>query len=143
VQCVTSGTKLNHKVQTLHQNKGGVYFFYVKSNVLPGLTDYLMYIGRALKTDNLRKRCKEYFQKYSRHDEERPKIMNLIEQWGKYLYIRYIELDNNTSIIEFESLLINSILPPFNDVIPDKIIRDARSSVSITIAKGTDENPRY
>ena len=91
------GTDLNPMIHDL-PHTGGVYFFYVKSGVLPYLTDYLMYIGRALKTDdqNLKKRCKEYFQKYSRNDEERPKIMRLMEQWGKYIHLQYIELEDNT-----------------------------------------------
>jgi excinuclease UvrABC nuclease subunit len=124
------GTDLNPMVQSLPKDKGGVYLFYVKSGVLPCLADYLMYIGRALKTDNqnLRKRCKEYFQKYSRDAEQRPKIKHLMEQWGNYLYLRYVELEDNHLIIEYESHLINSLLPPFNDMIPDQIIRAAQKA---------------
>ena len=81
-----------------------------------------MYVGRAhiSTTQNLRKRCSQYPV-----EKKRPKIKRMIEQWGKYLYIRYLPLDNNATIDIVESELINKILPPFNDEIPDQKISAA------------------
>jgi hypothetical protein len=121
-----SGTSFCEDIQTLPQN-GGIYFFVIKSITLPQLANYLVYIGRAQKTENqnLRIRCKKYWQNYSR-DDERPKIARMIKQYGQYLYLRYIDLGkDNDLIIDLEAKLINNLLPPFNDEIPSKKIREA------------------
>jgi excinuclease UvrABC nuclease subunit len=118
-----SGQNMSNAMNTLPSNQGGLYFFYIKSNIIPG-DGHLVYIGRALYTDgqNLKKRCRCYFQKYQ---NERAKIRRMIRTWGTYLYIKYIPLTDNELIDKLEKELINKILPPFNDEIPDKTIRDA------------------
>jgi hypothetical protein len=120
------GTTLNDEMSSLPSDKGGIYIFYAKCNVLPGISNYLMYIGRAKITENhsLKVRCRKYFYEYT-DDNGRPKIRRLVNQWGRYLFIKYIELDDNNLIDKLEAGLINSILPPFNDTIPEKKIRDA------------------
>lgn len=121
-----TGSILNADNEALPTN-GGLYFFYIKPTTFPEMTSHLVYIGRAQKTvnQNLRKRCKSYFQKYCKEDE-RPKIARMIKQYGKYLYLRYIDLgDDNDLIVELEAKLINNLLPPFNDEIPSKVVRDA------------------
>lgn len=120
------GTAFSEEVGKIPTN-GGVYFFIVKAKTLPELANYLVYIGRAKKTDghNLRIRCKRYFQNY-KNEKERPKIARMIKQYGKFLYLRYVDLgDNNERIDLIESKLINNLTPPFNDQIPKKKIRDA------------------
>ncbi len=124
-----SGTDLNEQIESLPLN-GGIYFFIVKSTTLPDIASYLLYIGRAqkTKTHNLKIRCKRYFTKYN-NEKERPKIARMIDYYGKYLYLRYVDLgDNNEMIVALEEKLINNILPPFNDLIPDKTIRDAKKA---------------
>lgn len=120
------GTSLNEGMDNLPNNKGGIYIFCAKCGILPGTSNYLMYIGRAkvTGTHSLKVRCRKYFSEYQNEDG-RPKIRRLVKQWGKYLYLKYIELDNNELIERLEASLINSILPPFNDVIPEKRTRDA------------------
>ena len=49
----------------------------------------------------------------------------MIDGWRKYLFIRYLPLTDNTCIDKIEAELINKILPPFNDQIPDQVIRNA------------------
>jgi excinuclease UvrABC nuclease subunit len=90
-----------------------------------------MYIGKADITErnSLRVRCKKYFGEY-KSKEGRPKIQRLVKYWGKYLHLKYIELDDNNLIKRLEINLINSILPPFNDYIPDKKTRDAKKAFS-------------
>lgn len=120
------GAELNDGMSNLPNDKGGIYVFYTKCNVLPGISNYLMYIGRARVTDdhNLRVRCRKYFGEYSR-ENGRPKIQRMIGQWGKHLYLKYIALDDNDLITRLEASLIKSIVPPFNDDIPDKKIKAA------------------
>jgi len=103
---------------------GGIYVFVLKPEIIPRAHVYIMYIGRAKHTtnQNLRKRCKEYF------NDIRPKILMMREHWGKHLYIRYLPLDDNNIIDQMEKSLINAILPPCNDIIPDKTIMMAKKA---------------
>jgi hypothetical protein len=119
----------NPSLDTIPNDKGGVYIFITKPDILPAdIHLYLMYVGRALCTgkQNLRKRCKEYSTK-----QKRPKISRMIQQWGKYLYIRYLPLDDNSLISNMEAEIINKILPPFNDRIPDQEIQEAVEAFKI------------
>lgn len=118
----------NPQLSTIPNDKGGIYLFLAKPNILPESHLYLMYVGRAhiSATQNLRKRCMQYST-----ENKRPKIKRMIEQWGNYLYIRYLPLDDNSKIDDVEAELINKILPPFNDVIPDQKISAAVKAFTI------------
>jgi excinuclease UvrABC nuclease subunit len=85
-----------------------------------------LYIGRAQLTDgqNLRKRVKEYFQKYSRSNE-RPKISKMFRYWAKELFLAYYPLPDNNTVVNVEKDIINSLILPMNDLIPDKQIKEA------------------
>jgi hypothetical protein len=118
------GTDFNENIDFVPNDAGGLYLFTIHCPVLPGITEFPVYIGRAKITENqnLRKRCKEYLTKFAREDE-RPQITRMIRYWGKELYLSYIELDDNDQIEDFEKKLINSLLLPFNEEIPDQEIR--------------------
>ncbi|MEX1029107.1 MAG: hypothetical protein WDZ91_03560 [Paenibacillaceae bacterium] len=124
-----SNDDLHPDMGNIPNDKGGIYFFYIRSIIVPN-TYFLVYIGRAWYTEyqNLRKRVRSYFQKYP---NERPKINRMIRYWGPYLYIRYIEMTDNDIINDLEERLINSNIPPFNDKIPDKRIKDAVSAFNL------------
>lgn len=123
----SDGTK-NPQLESIPNDKGGIYLFLAKSNILPESHLYLMYIGRAhiSANQNLRKRCSQYPT-----EKKRPKIKRMIEQWGKYLYVKYLPLDDNMVIDVVEGELINKILPPFNDDIPDKKISAAVKAFTV------------
>ena len=114
--------KRNSQLSAIPNDQGGVYLIIAKSNILPDSHLYLMYIGRAhiSSSQNLRKRCAQYPA-----EKKRPLIKRLIEQWGRYLYIRYLPLCDNTTIDAIETELISKILPPFNDRNPNKKISAA------------------
>ncbi len=120
------GTGFSTAIDNLPNDKGGLYMFSINSPVIKGRTEFPAYIGRALLTEsqNIRKRCKEYFTKYAREDE-RPKITTMFKYWSNDLYLSYMLLDENATIIDYEKKLINSLLLPFNDAIPDSEIRPA------------------
>jgi len=120
------GNVFDNAINDLPNDKGGIYIFFIKFNGVPNLVSYLVYIGRSLITNstNLRKRCRSYFNT-SKREGERPRIQKMFNFWGKYLYLKYLELDDNELIAKLEASLINTILPPFNDSIPDKNIRTA------------------
>lgn len=116
-----AGTTLHSDMNNIPNDKGGIYIFIAKPAIVPDTHLYIFYIGRAKITarQNLKKRCSEYPK------DERNKIISMINSYGKYLYIRYLPLNDNDLIDRLEQELINKILPPFNDRIPDKIINSA------------------
>lgn len=120
------GTDFSDEVKNMPNDSGGIYMFIIKSKVLKGISEYLAYIGRAQYTDNhnLRVRCKRYLTQYI-NEKERPKITTLMSYFKDHLFLRYVKVPNNELIVLLEAELINSLLPPFNDEIPDKIIRQA------------------
>lgn len=114
------------EISDVPNDLGGLYLFSIKCDVISGITDYPVYIGRAqlTKGQNLRKRCREYFRKYAREDE-RPLITKMINYWGHNLYLSFMTFDENDDIIDYEKKLINSLLLPFNNQIPDTEISAA------------------
>ena len=114
------GTAFSDEINTLPNDRGGLYLFFVKCPIITGITEYPLYIGRAQYTanQNLRKRIREYFLQHAKEDE-RPRIKKMIRYWGAQLYVSFKEIDDNSNTIEFEKRLINSLLLPFNTQIPD------------------------
>jgi len=121
-----SATDFSIEIDLVPNDKGGLYLFFVKCPILTGITEYPLYIGRAQLTEgqNLKKRVKEYFQKYSKSNE-RPKIFKMFRYWSSDLFLAFYPLDNNDKIIDIEREIINSLILPMNDLIPDKQIKEA------------------
>lgn len=113
-------------IMDVPNNKGGLYMFYVKCQIISGITEYPLYVGRAQITENqnLRKRVKEYFQKYSKSNE-RPKLTRMFNYWKNDLYLAYYPLDDNEDVISIENQFINSLLLPMNTEIPDTEVKQA------------------
>lgn len=128
VKLLDSNGCKNSQMDTIPNNTGGIYLFIAKTHILPESHMYLMYVGRAHCTtkQNLRKRCCGYPT-----EKKRPKIQRMVEQWGQYLYVKYLPVQDNHTIDTIEAELINKILPPFNDEIPDQNIRDAVKAFSV------------
>lgn len=120
------GNALNPEVENIPNNSGGLYMFFVKCEIITGITEYPLYIGRAQYTvhQDFRKRVKEYFQKYARNNE-RPKITRMFKYWASELHLAYLQLDENDAINELEKQIINSLLLPMNTKIPDTEISQA------------------
>lgn len=120
-----NATGFHKSISKVPNDKGGLYLFYVKCKTITGITEYPFYIGRAqlTKGQNLRKRVREYYTKFYRQDE-RPKITKMFNYWSKELYLAFIEIEENDEIIDLEKKIINSLLLPLNDKIPDKKLSD-------------------
>jgi hypothetical protein len=111
----------NEQIDTIPSDKGGIYVFYIKGSILSDIHNYIVYIGRAqhTKNQNLKKRCKEYWQKFFNKTEPRIKIDKMMNLYGEQLYIKFLPLDLDNEIIkELEKELVKAIRPPFNDDIP-------------------------
>jgi hypothetical protein len=113
-------TDVSDGIKNLPENSGGIYLFFIKGLIFPYFETYLAYIGRAQFThsQNLKKRCNSYYYEFFKEDS-RPKIARMIGKWGKYLYLRYYASTDNAFIKKIEAKIINGILPPFNDEIPE------------------------
>ena len=124
--------ELNSEVSKVNNHKGGIYIFYVSPEIIKERQRILMYVGRAriTRTQNLRKRIKEYYG-YLPPNYSRPKVNTMMREWSKFLYCSYIELDDNAQIDLIEKELIRKLIPPFNDQIPDQEIAYAAKSAFI------------
>ncbi|WP_152632542.1 GIY-YIG nuclease family protein [Aliarcobacter butzleri] len=123
---------IHNDIKELPNDKGGIYFFTLKNNILPNLSTQIMYIGRAKNTahQNLRKRCREYFTKYYHDYHDRPHIHVMLKNWKDHLYLNFIELTDNDEIDMLEKKLINSMVPPFNHDIPNTEIKQINTAAS-------------
>lgn len=112
------GTGINEAIDTVPDNKGGVYVFMLKPEILPNMHIYLMYIGRARKKNgfSLQKRCRSYLK------DDRVKIAYMREMWGEELYFYYLPLDDDDVIERVERELVRVIIPPCNSQIPDQYV---------------------
>lgn len=116
----SSGTKLSPNISQVPTNKGGIYIFIIKTDVIENITNYPIYVGRARYTryHNLRTRVRKYSTEYIRNDY-RPKVVRFIDTYKNYLFLQYLEMTDNKLIEKLEARLIDAILPPFNDSIPN------------------------
>lgn len=110
-------------IRNITKEHGGIYIFFIQGDTLPFCEKYLAYIGRAQSTENqsVGKRLCEYLRE-SQKESSRPLIPRLFRYWKDKLYVKYYPSDDNNFIINGESALIKSILPPFNDDMPESII---------------------
>ena len=120
------GDDFNYKIAEVPNKKGGLYLFFINCKTITGITEFPLYVGRAQLTEgqNLRKRVREYYNKFAK-EGERPKITRMFKYWSNEIYLAYYELDDNLEIVDLEKKLINSLLLPMNDEIPDTEIRQA------------------
>lgn len=108
---------ISDEIKSIPRDTGGIYMFFIKGICLPFIENYIIYIGRCQFTQaqNIRKRAKEYFS------DDRTMIKSMFENWKNHLYYRYYPDTDNQRIHDNEIQLIRAILPPLNEVIPDKL----------------------
>lgn len=127
-----AGDDFGNDIGVLPNDEGGLYLFSVRCPVITGMTDYPVYIGRALRTkhQSLRARCRSYFTTYARNDE-RPLIHRMFKYWGQDLYLSFLPIADNAVTIDFEKKLINALLLPCNEQIPDIEVRQAVNAFNL------------
>ena len=110
-----AGNDLNGEIKNIPNDKGGVYVFLLKPDLISNIHLYIMYIGRARRKNeySLRKRCREYLK------DNRPEVAYMRETWGEYLYL---PIDDDSVIEEVERELLRVIIPPCNSQIPDRYV---------------------
>ena len=118
----SSYNDVSDAIKKIPNNQGGIYMFYIKGICLPFIENYIVYIGRCQYSvnQNIRKRAKEYYTK-DYQKGEREMIQKMFKRWKENIYYRFFLDTDNDRIIRNESKLIRAILPPYNELIPDKI----------------------
>jgi len=128
--------ELHDDANLIPKTRGGIYIFLVKHPCFGKHVKYMMYIGKAEKSQsqNIHKRIHDYYayckdENYAMEWEDknlRMRVLGLFRNYLKNIYIEYYPLAcSNERIADIESKLICSILPPINKQIPCPEIRKA------------------
>jgi len=118
-------SELSEQVSGLPEDIGGIYLYVIENSVIPIAGSYIMYVGRARKTnsENLKKRAKSHFYQYRRH-EENERLERVFDKWNQHLYFLYLPVNESDDIIDLiEDELILALTPPCNKDYPSPKIR--------------------
>lgn len=88
------------EIKKIPNEFGGIYIYCIEPHIIPNAGSYIMYIGKAKKTDyeNLRRRISSYNSCLT-DDETRPRLHRLFEKWGDYVYVHYLPIACNEDVI--------------------------------------------
>jgi hypothetical protein len=123
VKFLNDAGELHDDMSSIPNDVGGIYIFRIKSDILPNIINYTMYIGRAQYNNgnySLRARCRRY------KNDPRMSIRKMIKYWGPYLYVSYTTLSDNELIVDLEKFLIASVLPVYNPAIDEVEVKEAK-----------------
>lgn len=105
---------------------GGIYVYCIEPHIIPSCGCYVMYIGKATKTqsENLKVRVQSY-HKFIDDSVSRPRLHRLFAKWGDYVYVHYLSIDANADIITaLEDRLIGAFgKPPCNAEVRAKSVK--------------------
>ena len=131
VKMIESGN-LSEEINRIPSDYGGIYVYAIVPPVIPTCGVYLMYIGKATKTqsENLRARVRAYKKQFGKK-YNRSKLHTLFTQWGEYVYVYYLPMDSSAEDIkELEDRLIAAYgKPPCNKEVLIKSVKDAVDAV--------------
>ena len=122
---------VNDSIRQIPNNKGGIYMYVVKPPLPVRYMSTIMYVGRAHSNgtkQNLRKRIREYLYESRNVCDGRTSIRALFDRYADYLHVVYLPLENNDEIDQLEKSLIRTIIPPFNQDLTQKSLRDGRNA---------------
>lgn len=130
IKLIDESGDFNDEISSVPNTVGGIYAYVILPKVIPVCGSYIMYVGRALKTnsENLRNRIRSY-KKELGDKFKRDRIHYLFELWGSQIYVFYLPIDSdNFTIGELEDRLIGALLPPCNaDIRAESIKRKVRA----------------
>lgn len=130
IKLITEAGDFSNELSSVPNSVGGIYVYVITPKVIPVCGSYIMYIGRALKTEteNLRKRIQSYRQELGVHFK-RDRVHYLFELWKNNIYLFYLPVySDNDTIGELEVRLIGALIPPCNaDIQAESIKRKVRA----------------
>lgn len=119
---------ISSETNRIPKDCGGIYVYTIVSSIIPNGGNYLMYIGKATKTEteNLRARVRSYKKQFG-DKYNRSKLHSLFTKWGDYVYVYYLPMSSTSKdITELEDRLIAAYgRPPCNKEILIKTVKDA------------------
>ena len=120
---------VNTDLSTIPNDKGGIYVYVVKTGFPLNYSEIIMYVGRAQNnedTQNLRKRVMHYSSEAKDIYRGRKSIRDLFNKYKEYLYVDYLPLEHNEDIEKLEKEIIAGIVPPFNDDVIQKSLKEGK-----------------
>lgn len=99
VKLIENGS-FSDKLSEIPNDHGGIYVYCIEPNVIPNTGCYIMYVGKATKTEheNLRTRVRSYSRQLG-ENYNRDRLHRLFVKWGDYLYVHYLSVDATGDII--------------------------------------------
>lgn len=95
--------------------KKGFYVFVIEELGIPSLNlCYLLYIGRAEKTNSFKNRFYKYRNAID-NTENAKNIIMLTNLWPNNTFVYFFEINNDKEIEDIEKIMINQLRPPFNE----------------------------
>ena len=132
VKMMDADKELSDETNRIPNDCGGIYVYVIVSPIIPNGGNYLMYIGKATKTEseNLRARVRTYKKQFG-EKYNRPKLHNMFTKWGEYVYVYYLPMKSSAADIkEIEDRLIAAYgRPPCNKEILIRSVKDAVDAV--------------
>ena len=120
--------ELSDETNRIPNDCGGIYVYVIVSPIIPNGGNYLMYIGKATKTEseNLRARVRTYKKQFG-EKYNRSKLHTMFTKWGEYVYVYYLPMKSSAADIkEIEDRLIAAYgRPPCNKEILIRSVKDA------------------
>ncbi len=109
------------------KNKKGIYMFVVEPEFpfVPRI-DYLLYIGRVIKSDTFFKRFYNYVKSIGKRNKKR-NIQFLTNAWIEKTFVYFFEINDDDKIVKTEEQLINIIIPSLNNQLYLKGAHNPRS----------------
>lgn len=126
VKMMDADKELSDETNRIPNDCGGIYVYVIVSPIIPNGGNYLMYIGKATKTEseNLRARVRTYKKQFG-EKYNRSKLHTMFTKWGEYVY--YLPMKSSAADIkEIEDRLIAAYgRPPCNKEILIRSVKDA------------------
>lgn len=128
VKMMDADKELSDETNRIPNDCGGIYVYVIVSPIIPNGGNYLMYIGKASKTENenLRARVRTYKKQFG-DKYNRSKLHAMFTKWGEYVYVYYLPMKSSSADIkEIEDRLIAAYgRPPCNKEILIRSVKDA------------------
>ena len=128
VKMMDADKELSDETNRIPNDCGGIYVYVIVSPIIPNGGNYLMYIGKATKTEseNLRARVRTYKKQFG-EKYNRSKLHTMFTKWGEYVYVYYLPMKSSAADRkEIEDRLIAAYgRPPCNKEILIRSVKDA------------------
>ncbi|HVX01182.1 MAG TPA: GIY-YIG nuclease family protein [Candidatus Babeliaceae bacterium] len=105
----------NQITDSLTLKDKGIYLFVLEHVLVQTISlNYLLYIGKAYKTNSFKQRFYAYRSAIG-STQSKKNILMLTNLWPNSTFVYFVKITDNQSIEDVEKILINKLRPPFNE----------------------------